>query len=220
VWQIGGHYQGGLILSPPGDPAAITFVTQTGSASNAGTYTFTDMAIGEAYDSRIVVVAVHSDGGNAALSSVTIGGNLATIITTGSTAPRCALAYLVVPTGTTATIVINWSTGVGRTGVATWSLTGMGSSTPIDTDAPATTTTTASVVTLDLPTGSFGVAAASHGGNNTASWDVGFEEYDVALETDQMRAAAVTLTGTGSNGVTITDTHVSDLSQIVGATWR
>jgi hypothetical protein len=200
-------------------PPSIAYIGFAADFSNATIYTFTDEDIGSEAASRIVVVACHSDGGNVTLSSVTIGGNAASLITTGGTQPRCALAYLVVPTGTTATIVVTWSGGVTRSRIDVWSLKGMGSSTPIDTDAPATATTTTSTVTLDLPTGSFGVAAASHGSDVTAAWDVGFEEYDASVEA-QMRATGVTLTGTGSSGVTITDTHTSVASQAVGATWQ
>lgn len=201
-------------------PPSIQFIAASTNISNASTYTFASQSIGAEDVSRIVVVAAHSDGASAGLSSLTIGGNAAAVLSSSAgTPPRVALAYLGVAASTAADIALTWSSAVSRTAIAVWSITNTATSTPISSAFPVESTSTGASMTLDLPTNSVGVGAISLGTNaNAVSWNIGTEEYEASPEAG-MTISGVTLLGTGSTGVTVATTHLSDGSHITGATW-
>lgn len=99
----------------PADPAGGGEATLTykGSAdSRTGDFpaskTFSDFDIGAADTNRRVIVCISTNSGTAAdVASVTIGGNSANKDVGNGTQRNCSIWSLVVPTGTTATIVIN-----------------------------------------------------------------------------------------------------------------
>jgi hypothetical protein len=220
VWQIGGHYQGGISLAPASvpDPSTINFIAQTDDLSNATVYTFTNASIGDAYESRIVVVSVHTDGANIGVNDVSIAGTTGTVIEGSSAQPNAALAYRVVPTTTAADIVVTWSGASQRCSIGVWSITGTASATPIETTGSIQAASSRMSVTLDLPTGSFGVVAQTNGaaGLNPV-WNLGTEEYNSSPEA-AMTISAVTLTGQGSTGVLIESSGVTG-GKTVGASW-
>jgi hypothetical protein len=220
VWQIGGHYQGGISLAPAAvpDPSTINFIANTNDLSNATVYTFSNASIGDAYESRIVVVSVHTDGANIGVNDVSIAGTTGTVILGSSQQPNAALAYRAVPTSTAADIVVTWSGAAQRCSIGVWSITGTASPTPIETTG-GTVSSSVNTITLDLPTGAFGVVAVTNGtaGLNHV-WTLGAEAYDASPE-GAMTISAVTLTGQGSTGVVITSTPANAGSKIVGASW-
>lgn len=89
--------------------------TQT-SAASSNQYTFSNYAVGSAAANRVVTAEFcwsHTLGST--ISSVTIGGVTATLIqqqVTHSTTGRIAVYSAVVPSGTTATVVVNMSTSI------------------------------------------------------------------------------------------------------------
>lgn len=137
-------------------------ISATGSASSTGnntTYTFNNVSIGTAATNRVVVVIVQTQ---ATLSTVTVGGISATIV--GSTS--CYIAYAVVPTGTTATIVVTHTASTTRCYVDTYRVIPGFSTTPYASINDSTANTTSSGIAVTA--GSVVVLAATNTANNTA----------------------------------------------------
>jgi hypothetical protein len=135
------------------------------STAAGTTYTFTAVNIGTAATGRRVLVAmVGSDNGvSMAISSVTIGGNPATIVaqsTINVSTNQAAFACLQVDTGTTADIVVTCDAdGSNNMQIQVYALYGLSSSTPNDTYIENGTTATVTGGTIDCPAGGaiFGV---------------------------------------------------------------
>ena len=152
---------------------AIRFPTRVyqGSTHNntsGTTRTFTSHAIGVAHASRLVVVAIQYSHGivlNRPISSVTIGGNTATLhlqnVTPTNTSWRTGVASLAVASGTTATITVTVS-GVDLVGdmvISVYALYNLNSHTPVHTAGNAAVTTTSISVNLNISAGGIGIAA-------------------------------------------------------------
>lgn len=155
------------------------FFSHTASAaddSNLLAYTFTAQAIGAAAaDRRIFVSATSSaSSNNAAVSTITIGGISATIHAqaqnTGNTRNGVvAIASAIVPSGTTADVVVTHTTDVGvllGCHVSVYRATGLVSGTPVDT---ATANAPGSLL-LDIPVRGFVIACAASVSGGAHTW--------------------------------------------------
>ncbi len=121
-------------------PATLAFQAFTTHTNEAQTVTFTAVGIGAAAADRYVFITIpYYNGGinNISISSVTIGGVLATIHSQPFLATPvrggCALVSALVPTGTTADVVITWAaSGAGyyRPRIGVYRVTGLQSNTP------------------------------------------------------------------------------------------
>lgn len=125
------------------------------STANLTTYTFSSLAINTANSNRVVVAVVQTQ---ATVSSVTIGGISATVI--GVTA--CYLAYAVVPTGTTATVVVTHTGSTSRCYVDLFTIVPGKSTTPSDT------ATDGVVNSINVVKGGVAVFLSTNVTNNTA----------------------------------------------------
>lgn len=86
--------------------------------STASTYTFTSQNIGTADAARVLVLSLAwSYSTNRSLSSITVGGTAATIVTQTN---NQAIAYIPYPTGSTATIVATFSGNITSLCVGVW----------------------------------------------------------------------------------------------------
>lgn len=128
---------------PAGGPATLAFQAITTNPTEGQTITFTSVGIGAAAANRYVFITIpyyNGGGSNISIASVTIGGVLATIhaqpfnVTT-STRGGCALVSALVPTGTTADVVVTYSVNSGsyyRPRIAVYRVTNLKSTTPYD----------------------------------------------------------------------------------------
>lgn len=162
--------------------AAVEFIGVVESANNATSYTFNTTAIGDAAADRLVALVIAGTGGSstADLSSVTVNGNSATLATNFiDSFAAVGVAYIAVPSGTTANIVVNYSsTGKARCAVAVYSITGQASNTPLDTVSQADNTS----ITIDVPEGAaaiFGLSAA--GTYAPTTWTGATEDWDAQI---------------------------------------
>lgn len=129
-------------LGDPGPP--ILDFTDSAAAvhGSSATYTFSNMNIGAATADRLVVAAIsgRASGTNSFVyTAVTIGGSAATLhVASGSaagiTSPTC-IASRVVPSGTTASIVVTSDGVIDGVGVAVYTIKNLISTTPVDSDA-------------------------------------------------------------------------------------
>lgn len=182
--------------------ADLTFVASTVDTSNASSYTFTDHAIGTAADDRCVVVSMHSGAGVVfTISTLTIGGNAATILyqKDGDADPLfrvAAIGALLVTAGTTATIVVTPSTTVNRMRVAVHTLTGTADCTTLaDSDFSEVEDPS---VALDVPAEGSALGACTDNGIAAATWVGLTETYDHSDE-----GAVMTATGAAADFATV-----------------
>lgn len=156
------------------------FLQAAGDVSDTASYAFANQPLGPTHAARIIVVAVTARkvAPSATISSITIGGVSATVAVTstqgGNTA---AIAYATVPTGSTGTVVVNWSAVVLRCGLAMWSIRGA-----------AATVTTASAfgavgTSITGTTNGFVIAASGNTADSqTYTWAGVTKRYEAAVE--------------------------------------
>lgn len=112
-----------------------TYRTTLANAGSTSSYTFSSVAIGTATDTRYVLVGVTGRApGARTLNSVTIAGITATILgnthnTGGGTDTISAFAIAKVTSGTTANIVVTFSSTMAAFGCSVWTLDGLDSAT-------------------------------------------------------------------------------------------
>jgi len=115
--------------------ASISFTDSAQSTNNNTSYTFSNLSVGTAATNRVVAVTIYSQSASA-VSTVTIGGISATKaveIYYTDAASVVAIYYAVVPTGTTASVVVNLADQAGRCAVGVYRIIPGYSSTPVST---------------------------------------------------------------------------------------
>lgn len=181
----------GMVGAVPGQKQALaaSYITQVSSDSDTPPYTFSSAAIGAAAVDRLVVVFAFVWGSTPVVSGVTIGGVAADVITGfGGVAGYALLCKAIVPTGTTADIVIAVSSGTcSRAGVSVFRLVGLQSYTAFDSGSPfgdpASDTLNA---TFDGVVVAGGVISA----NETFTWTGVTEQHDTLVESATRYSAA------------------------------
>lgn len=110
------------------------------------------ISIGAAASDRLIIAVISwaITGASRTLTSVTIGGVAATLYAPAVGARECALAWVPVPTGTTANVVITWDGGVSNSAAILYSMTGQASNTPIAQDFASAPTISGISGTLSL----------------------------------------------------------------------
>lgn len=206
-----------------GGPVVITFASSATLTNNATTYTFTAAGIGTASSDRLVVVSASGNASsdpNSNVSSLTIGGNAATIvdqITTTGGGMVCALYYLLVTSGTTADIAVTFGEGQSHAAIGVWAITGWGSQTPTDSDkAQSSTGVSQSLSTVTIDSNGGAVFGYGDDVNAGTTWTNATEDYDDAVEAaDQQSGAHTTTAGTP----TVTADGATGNLCMVGAAW-
>ena len=113
-------------LSPSavGSTPTIAFVDSATSSSTATTYTFSSMGIGTASSGREILVGVSGAGADVTLNSVTVGGVAGTFVAhQDDAAVSVSLYRAAVSTGTTADVVVVFSSNKTSCGAATYECT-------------------------------------------------------------------------------------------------
>ena len=160
--------------------AIATYTSNATLASIAATsFSFSSQAIGTPSSDRKVVVVTHSATAythNDTVSSMTIGGISATLVVRATPASNGQLEMWEadVPSGTTATIVVNWSRSRNGCGIGAWAVTGANSS----TYATATDITDPLSQTLTIPARGCAIGGAFGFSTPTFSWTGLTENYE------------------------------------------
>ena len=104
-------------------PVIVDNAALSSTGVSQATHTFSTTSIGTAASDRLVVVSAYMRGANGSINSVTIGGITATYLSgeQGITDPY-GMYYALVPSGTTADIVVNGSVNFNNCQIACWSL--------------------------------------------------------------------------------------------------
>ena len=183
---IPGMFPAGAVASQVITPPSLTFIGQTADTADLTTYTFTNHAIGAADVTRRVVVAVSLGflaASSQTLASATIGGIAATIHVQVGSGDCVAFISALVPTGTTATIVVTASAAARRAAVAVYRAINETVATPHATMTDNTLTSATLSGTINIPANGWVVAACQFNGNVTTTWVGVTQQYD-ALYSD------------------------------------
>lgn len=117
-----------------GPPPVASYIGTAQSTTDLTTYTLAATAIGTAAADRFVVVGIGGEGSAIQVSGVTIAGNAAALLVRSDAGTAVAALYgLIVAAGTTADIEVTFSGASQRCLVGVWTITGLQSTTPVDT---------------------------------------------------------------------------------------
>lgn len=162
----------------------IEFNDSAQSSSDLTTYTFTNIDLGTPAVDRCVIVSAYGKkfGGASSLTSLTIGGEAATIIDTANGTDAntsiVALAAYELPTGATSTIVVTWANSMIRSGIGVW--TGYGLESCTSPFQVASSTASDPTANLDIPEG--GVTVGAGVGDVSGTWSGLPEDFVATLE--------------------------------------
>lgn len=196
------------------------------SGSNLFTYTFNGCGIGTATSDRIVVVCAMINAQSSTtygISGVTINGSAATLAVSSSLGKNSAIFYLLVPTGTTANVVVSLS-GSGTPGRCVAGVFTVKNYTRLIPEVVGSAYSDTSVASLSLPinvsSGAAAIACCYVGSNATSTWTSPMvEDFDFAAENTNFTAATATSLPRGTTNVVVTPSSSIDLSMSV-AVWR
>lgn len=176
-----------------------TYHTTDFDGVNRTVYTFSSMAIGSAAADRGVIVGVVADEVNSTTVSSTdteIGGVAPVITQASSSNLTVCLLSAIVPTGTTADVVIRFSAGKGVCHIGVWSCTGMTTATPLDYGS---STSDPGSDTLTAIAGGVCFAVAGSRINTSLSWSNITEQYDTQSVGVNTTVSGASITTDGSS---------------------
>lgn len=176
-------------VAPAAAPAVLTYVGSTPSTDDSASVTFTGSAIGTAAGDRLVVVAVASSGGSRSVDSLTINGNSAVLDTASATEQsQCGIFSLLVASGTTATIVVNTSSGSGnnRMAIGVYTITGWLSSSAYNAASTKSSGSSSLSVNVNVPANGIVIGAWASKATSTTTWTgVSSKDYDATTESNR-----------------------------------
>lgn len=188
----------------------LTYLQQASDASNLTTYTFASQSLGAtAADRRIVVcVGAWRASGALSVSSVTVGGVSAALVSTdgGSDRWRTEIWIAEVPTGTTGDVVVTLAAAGIRCSVDLFRLVDADFTAAADADGNVAQNPS---VTLDVPAGGCAVGVVNSGWSTnagTVSWAGLTEQSDAQVETFVRASAAGDNFASQQTGLAITCT--------------
>ena len=188
--------------------ATITFTDSSVDQTDLTEYTFSTQAIGDAAADRKVVVCVHGGNNDATVASLTVGGISADLVVAkasgvgGSFFNENEIWQAIVPTGTTADVVVTWSAGQLECHIGIFAVYGAQSA----AHATATDITDPLSQSLAVPAGGVAIAFASIEEVRTFTWGAGITE-----QFDQTTSSRATSTGAS-------DAYAADTTVTVAAT--
>jgi hypothetical protein len=210
-FAINTDYVGTLASWGPSDVPSRLYCGNTASTTDLTTYTFSSHNIGQAHASRLVVVAVSATGLVAAarsVASMTIAGTSATkaVDEGASDLNVCEIWYAAAASGTTGDIVVTFNDSMTSAGVGVYALYNLSSSTPSDTGASTTGSTT-----VDLP--AYGQAIGCVNGGGGTTWTGLTEDHGISGRSYASRGEV-----TAASGVTVSSDTGTDYLTV--AVWR
>lgn len=139
---------------------SLSYQSSNNTNTSATSHTFTSQSIGaEGANRAIVVVVGYYTGASATLSSATIGGTSATITNQVlGTSNGSAIIIAAVSSGTTATIVLNWSANAQGISVAVYRVVDLVS---VTAHASSTDTGTPASLTVNVPANGIIIAGSA-----------------------------------------------------------
>lgn len=194
------------------------FRTSAFDLTDLTTYTFAAQSIGTASATRRVVVGVGwASAAATTVSSLTIGGITATADgdSGAATGNRRAMIFsAIVPTGTTADVVVTLSGTGARLGIGVWRLSGGGPTGATSASVNAGSGTLTVTTVADDIVFAYGFSGNSSATPATATWTGASERFD-----DGLNEASNSNSSSGSDATASGSSTAIDFST-TGATWR
>ena len=186
-----------------------TFLQEAADSTDLTTYTYAAQNLGAASSGRVIVVGVSGRQSTArTITGVTIGGVTATEWgTRGSSQNPLGIWAATVPSGTTGDVVVTFSSGMLRSRIVMWAVTGGASLSNASSGTDTATVTGAA--------GGFIVAVANTTGSGSFTWTNATERSDAVNETFTTSSADATTVG--STLITATPTVASTNGVVVVA---
>ena len=164
-----------------GGSTSVTYVAEAGCTGSGTTCTTSSISIGTADTNRRVIV-IFAGEFSATVNSITIAGTAVTLhqCTAPAWQAMVCIGSLVVPTGTTAAVVVNFASTIFTNGfIATYTVddTTLSGSTPDDSDNQGASSGTSVGNSLTVGNNGFVVGAAARGtytGSETMSTPSGY----------------------------------------------
>lgn len=201
---------------------ALEYRTNLATTFAASSFTFSS-AIGPPSPTRLVVVTISGVLGDFfSFNSATIGGVSATVVTSaygvsGSANINCVMVQAVVPTGTTANVVVNWSRSMARCAVGVWTIDGVISNTAV-TSASGTGNSSTVDLSMNVQPNDAVIGGSLSFSNQPTTWAGLTEDFDIAFSTSRHSGASdVMLTAQSPRTISATSTQ---LFASVAAVWR
>lgn len=161
----------------------LTFRNSSFDNNTNSTYTFASSAIGTAAANRWVIVGVlgSKSAPIGTITSLTVGGITATELVTnteavGSSDIRVSLYIANVPTGTTADIVVTWSSANLACAVGWWTVNMNSGAAHFTGGGSSLASATVSIAGVDVPANSFAIGCAGRTDDDAATIDQSFVE--------------------------------------------
>lgn len=168
-----------VMIKPRPATPVVTYRSTASSGSDTTSYSFANLAIGDAAPDRYVVVGATAHGANnntCTIIGVSIGGTAATLhVAPAGSGPRAnAIASRLLTTGTTATIAVSTTGTAGSIRVFVVTVTGADLSTTLDSDGSkinvwGTDPNTTQSVTLNIGRLAFFIGGGN-GSSLTVNW--------------------------------------------------
>lgn len=197
--------------------ARLTYLSSAVDTTNTTAYTYSAVAIGTAhFNRRIVVGVIFDDSGDSPLASLTVGGVAATLVKSQDSA--VALYIALVPTGTTADIVVTYATAANRSAIGVWRLDGVTSNTPHHTIGIQGTGTSVGEE-IQIPAGGAAVGIASLSSSASMTWTGLTENFDSTVEATRTLSGA-SLTSVAAQALTASIAYtVGPTATLAMASW-
>jgi hypothetical protein len=198
------------------------FTANAVNATDLTTYTFSTQAIGTAAVGRFIVVSVClSSVASRVVSTLTVGGNSATLIGSQVSGAFSVVSLwgVRVDTGTTADVVVTGTGALLHCGIGVWALYDLLSTTPTDTGS-SPDPTNPSTDTLTVLDGGIAIAITGNGsGLVTYTWTGLTENFDETVEAANLVAhSGASLNPATGSALAITATRSGAGSDYVMAT--
>jgi hypothetical protein len=200
-----------------------SFLYGDSSSQSLTTYTYTAVPFGSARSDRIIVVSiVASNSASRSVSSVTIGGVSATLVSSSNSAAGLiftATYYAVVPTGTSGTVSVVFSGATRDVGVGVYSIVDASSSTPLSGGTYSNSSSNSGSITLSTSADAVIIGGVIVGTAVTAFTWSGVSSDFQSFAITRGRGFASGTANTSSTTVSVNSNSTSAL-YITAASWR
>lgn len=202
-------------------PLTYTFIGSTSSTLTTASISFGNFTLSNA-GLAVVVVTSYGDTSRG-VSSITIGGNSTTNVTTGNGTINAAIGYRSMSAGThNVTLNLTGFRSLSTAGsiASVWLVENAMSLSPVDSGTLAPANNTFASVTLDYPAGGFSVYGFTLAGSGAVSWSSATDEVDSVITGTRQSHAFFHPTAAASNHTETVSSWSLTTSTMAGISFR
>lgn len=188
-------------------PASAIFTANASSATTSLSYSFSSQNFSAASAGRYILVGMAGQATSAAaVNTVTIGGVSASqVFAASSSTTTIAFWIAAVPTGTSGNVTISWAAQRNRCAAVIWAVTGLLSTTAVDTGSAVNSGSSPLSDTVNVSAGGVCLAMAYDGGTGSRSWTWSgvTEAVDTTFASGRSYTGALGNFATAQSGLTV-----------------